>query len=167
MQYIIEELVKNKAVFIDLMKDCDKELQLWRPQPEKWCLLEIICHLYDEERLDFRLRTKWVLEKLNQHPPPFNPLNWLEEHQYLQQDFNEMIIKFSMERDASIDWLNSLKDPKWSNSFEHSKFGTMRADYFLRNWLAHDYLHIRQITRLKYNYLKQRAGNDLDYAGTW
>jgi len=43
----------------------------------------------------------------------------------------------------------------------------MTASMFFSNWLAHDYLHIRQITRLKYDYLKQLTNEDLSYAGTW
>jgi hypothetical protein len=35
------------------------------------------------------------------------------------------------------------------------------------NWLAHDYLHIRQILRLKYEYLKSISEEDLSYAGEW
>ncbi len=43
----------------------------------------------------------------------------------------------------------------------------MTAKMFLSNWLAHDYLHIRQITKLKYDYLKQLTNEDLNYAGNW
>jgi hypothetical protein len=38
---------------------------------------------------------------------------------------------------------------------------------FLHNWLAHDYLHIRQIIRIKYDYLKKTSGEILLYAGEW
>jgi hypothetical protein len=43
----------------------------------------------------------------------------------------------------------------------------MSAGMLLANWLAHDYLHFRQITKLKYDYIKYRTGEDLAYAGTW
>jgi hypothetical protein len=71
------------------------------------------------------------------------------------------------EREQSVKWLQSLTNPKWDNVHEHSKFGKMTAKMFLSNWLAHDYLHIRQITKLKYDYLKQLTNEDLDYAGNW
>ena len=38
---------------------------------------------------------------------------------------------------------------------------------FSPNWLAHDYLHIRQIIRLKFAYLQQLSKEDLSYAGNW
>jgi hypothetical protein len=33
--------------------------------------------------------------------------------------------------------------------------------------MAHDLLHIRQITKLKYDYLKYLSGQGLSYAGDW
>jgi len=43
----------------------------------------------------------------------------------------------------------------------------MSAKFILANWLAHDYLHIRQITRLKYDYLQDIPNENLSYAGNW
>lgn len=167
MEFIIGQLQKNKQVFYDLFKDEKEELFLWKPNSEKWCLLEILCHLFDEEQKDFRFRTKWVLEKPNEIPPPFNPLNWVTEHNYLGQDYYMMLDKFIKERSFSIHWLQSLKKVNWNNSFEHSKLGLMTAEYFLNNWLAHDYLHIRQIIKLKFDYFNNQTKGDLNYAGIW
>jgi DinB superfamily len=167
MHFIIEQLQQNKTVFIDLLKDVNKDMFLWKQTREKWCLLEIVCHLYDEEREDFRFRTKWVLEKPNEVPPPFNPVNWVTERNYLEQDYNQVLKKFIVEREESIKWLQSLESPNWKNSFKHSKLGILTAKYFLTNWLAHDYLHIKQITKLKFDYLKNQSNEDLDYAGIW
>ena len=81
--------------------------------------------------------------------------------------YNNMLNKFLLKREQSIAWLNSLEDPKWENYFEHPKKGKLTAKFFLTNWLAHDYLHIRQIIKLKFDYLEHRSGEKLDYAGPW
>ena len=47
------------------------------------------------------------------------------------------------------------------------KMGPLSARFFLENWLAHDFLHMRQINRRKYEYLRAHVGNALDYAGDW
>ena len=167
MNEIIAQFQRNSKVFYSLLKNEDQDLSLWKQTPEKWCLLEIVCHLYDEEIHDFRFRTQWVLEKPNQVPPAFNPLNCVIDNQYMQQDFNEMLEKFIHEREQSIIWLKTLKTVNWENAFEHSKLGTMSAKLFLTNWLAHDYLHIKQILKLKYDYLMYNSGENLDYAGQW
>ena len=167
MDFVLEQLQKNKFIFKELFKDEKEDLFLWKQSPEKWCLLEILCHLYDEEREDFRFRTKWVLERPNEIPPNFNPIDWVTERNYIQQDYKVMLDKFLDERGASIRWLKSLKNPKWDNYYTHPKVGNLPAKHFLDNWLAHDYLHIRQITKLKFDYLNHHSGERLDYAGTW
>ena len=167
MDFVTEQLRQNKTVFNNILKDCDEDMFLWKQSPEKWCLLEIVCHLYDEERDDFRFRTQWVLENPNKLPPPFNPLNWVTERKYMGQNYTEMLNKFLTERQHSIDWLKSLENPKWDNAYEHPKFGKASAKYYLDNWLAHDYLHLRQIFKLKFDYLKHRFCINLDYAGVW
>ena len=167
MEFVIEQLQKNKNIFINLFKDENEELFIWKQTPEKWCLLEILCHLYDEEREDFRFRTKWVLERPNEIPPPFNPIDWVTKHEYMKQDYSVMLDKFINERDSSIRWLRSLENVNWDNLFDHPKLGKMTAEYYLNNWLAHDYLHIRQIIKLKFDYLRNISGENLDYAGIW
>ena len=164
---ITEQLHKNKYVFQALLEDIDQEFVSWRPKPDKWCMLEIVCHLYDEERLDFRFRTQWVLEKPGVTPPPFNPLDWVKEHNYKGQDYDTMVAKFLMERQASIRWLQDLVDPDWSSSYKHATQGNLTAKHYLDNWLAHDYLHMRQIIKYKFNYLEHTSRDNLDYAGIW
>ena len=83
------------------------------------------------------------------------------------QDYSKKLNEFLEERDQSVNWLRSLVNPKWDNAYEHPKFGKMTAKMFLANWLAHDYLHIRQILNVKFEYLKKDSGETLIYAGGW
>ncbi len=164
---IISELARNKGVFSHLLTGLSKEQYLWKSNPEKWCLLEICCHLYDEEREDFRTRTKYVLETPDKPLPTFDPTKWVVERAYIQQNFDVMLTQFLKERERSVEWLQLLTNPKWDNAYDHPKFGKMTAELFLTNWLAHDYLHMRQILTLKFDYLKQLTRESLTYAGNW
>ena len=164
---IIQELSRNKTVFKELLSGLDKEFYLWKPKPEKWCLLEIICHLYDEEREDFRARTKHVLETPDEPMTPIDPAAWVIDRDYIGQDFESTLEKFLKERDDSIAWLNSLQSPNWDNTYQHPKVGPLKAELFLVNWLAHDYMHIRQILNTKFGYLQTLTDKPLDYAGNW
>jgi DinB family protein len=164
---IIEELAKNKVIFKELLTGLGKEEYLWRQDPKKWCALEIICHLYDEEREDFRARTKHVLKNPELGLKPFDQLAWIEDRKYIEQNYTETLSKFLKEREQSVVWLKSLKTPDWNRAINHPKFGEMSAKTFLVNWLAHDYLHIKQILKLKFDYLQIKTGKSLDYAGNW
>ncbi len=167
VELIISELKRNKGVFSAFLKETSEQQYLWKPEPSKWCLLEVACHLYDEEREDFRARLKHVLENPELPLPPIDPLAWVSDRSYLQQDYNKVVSNFLKEREKSVEWLKSLESPKWENTYAHPKPGKLSASIFLANWVAHDDLHFRQITRLKYGWLREMAGEDLSYAGEW
>ena len=166
-QEITKELSSNKTIFRQMLSGLYEDMILWRPLPEKWCMLEIICHLYDEEREDFRARTKQVLEIPGLQLPQFDPQAWVESRRYMEQDYQAKLDDFLEERTQSVEWLQNLADPDWNNAYDHPKLGKMTAWMFLSNWLAHDYLHIRQVMKLKFEYLKIKANEDLTYAGSW
>jgi len=164
---IIEQLDLNKNVFRSLFEGIGKDQIIWKPLPEKWCLLEIVCHLYDEEREDFRARVKHTLEIPGEAMPQIDPQGWVTSRKYMERNFQEMVAKFLAEREDSVHWLKSLSNPPWDNIYQHPKAGAMSAEMFLSNWLAHDYLHFRQITFTKYQYLKNHFDTRYDYAGDW
>lgn len=167
LDFYIHEMSKNGQLFQHLLGGTGKEEQRWKQSAEKWCLLEILCHLVDEEREDFRARIQHVFTNPDMPLPPIAPVDWVTERKYLEQDFEIMLENFLKEREKSIHWLQSLQDPPWEQAYQHPQFGEMKAKMFLSNWLAHDYLHLRQITKLKYDWLKNLSGEDLNYAGNW
>lgn len=164
---LITALENNQKVFISLLENAEEELITWKPGPDAWSLLEIICHLCDEERGDFRARVEHVLFNNEKAMPPGDPAAWYKEGNYLQQNFNEKIAEFRAERNKSVDWLKSLNNPDWQKAYNHHKFGLLTAEFFLVNWVAHDYLHIRQINKNKYKFLQATNPVNLDYAGRW
>jgi hypothetical protein len=164
---IIENLNSNTGVFEGLLKNKSESEYRWRPSENKWCLLEIVCHLYDEECEDFRGRVRHTLEKPNEPLPMFDQVAWVTERNYFGQNYTEKVSQFLEERRSSINWLKSIKNPSWKNAYNHPKLGPLSAEHFLANWLAHDYLHLRQILRLQFQYLSVRTNDELTYAGTW
>jgi hypothetical protein len=79
---------------------------------------------------------------------------------------------FLVEREASIAWLLSLESPNW-NAASEARFGPadvllLRAADVLVSWVAHDYLHIRQMNELLYAWNeKQAPPYSVQYAGGW
>lgn len=168
LNIIIAKLADNKDVFSALLKSTHNQQSNWRPALEKWSFLEVACHLLDEEREDFRQRIDFTLHKQGEKWPPIDPQGWVKSRQYADQDYHSTTEMFISERQKSIDWLQSLKNPDWSNSYTHPQAGVMTAKQMLANWLAHDYLHIRQLNRMNYLFLREISQPlSLDYAGDW
>jgi DinB superfamily len=164
---IIDGLKKNISTYESLLLNTPHEEHAFKSGPKKWSLLEIVCHMHDEEREDFRARLKHVLENNPGDLPPIDPPAWVVDRKYSEQNYQEALRNFIKERKESIQWLNSLASPQWDNAYVHPKFGEMSGKLFLSNWLAHDYLHIRQILSVKHEYLKSISGESLSYAGDW
>ncbi|NNE30458.1 MAG: DinB family protein [Saprospiraceae bacterium] len=167
INYFANQLKNNRKVFKALLSKTTPEERIWKPEPDKWSLLEVVCHLFDEEREDFRKRMLHCLEQPENSFDPIDPQSWITEHDYLGQDFDLKLEAFLTERKTSVKWLKSLENPSMDKEHVHPHFGPMNARLFLENWVAHDYLHFRQITRLKRGYLAANAQEKLDYAGPW
>jgi hypothetical protein len=164
---IVTGLARNRAVFHHLLASRSADAQRWRPAANKWSRLDIVCHLYDEERDDFRTRVRHALETPDRPPPEIDPEGWVTSREYAAQDYEAKLAAFLAERETSVAWLRSLGSPQWDRAWTHPHLGPMSAGLFLANWLAHDYLHLRQIIRYDYHELKERSGQDLRYAGEW
>lgn len=164
---IIKKLANNQGVFQHLLTGLSKTEVLWRLYPTHWCLLEILCHLHDNEHEDFKVRVQSVLENPTTPFISIEPFLWVKERGYITQNFDEKLSAFLQKRSDSIKWLESLEQPSWDNTYHHETYGPLTARNLLVNWLAHDTLHIRQITRINYLYLKEYSGENLSYAGVW
>lgn len=165
---IIAHLIANWQVFEALLTDVSEEEARWKPDDSQWNILQILCHLVDEEKEDFRTRVKHVLETPDQPIPPIDPQVWVMDRNYADQDFTLKLREFLEERAQSVVWLNGLENPAWENEYHHPKLGSQTTSHYLANWLAHDYLHIRQINRMKYLFLQaQLSDESLEYAGNW
>jgi hypothetical protein len=162
---IIIRLGQNKEVFQALLPGKTHEEYTFKPAPDKWCMLEVLCHLVDEEKDDFRTRVEYVLRDPNEQLPMFDPAEWPASRNYMGQNYEAKVAEFLAERLQSIEWLESLVYPKWDNAYQHPKIGPLSAELFLANWLAHDYIHIRQLNRLAFEYLQHHSGLNLSYAG--
>lgn len=166
-RYVIDQLARHRAIFEHLLDGLSETDIRWKPAPEKWCLLEVVCHLYDEERDDFRARVRHVLETPEAPLPPTDPEGWVTARKYIEQDYATTLGRFLAEREATVSWLRGLKQPRWSNAYQHPMVGPVSAELLLASWVAHDLLHFRQINALHYGCFAAQCGVPLDYAGNW
>jgi hypothetical protein len=158
-------LDRNRQLFERIFDSISEEEVHWKPDEHQWSILEIVCHLHDEECEDFRMRLRMVLENPEKTPPGIDPQGWVRERDYMSRSYQEMVDSFLLERKNSVSWLNSLQDALWTNTYQHPKLGPLSGSKYLANWIAHDYLHFRQIMKTRYMFLSEKTGEKLDYAG--
>jgi len=151
------QLLKNLSVFRTLFNSISEEQIRWKPEPEKWSVLEVAHHLLDEEKEDFKKRIQYTLESPQKQWAEINPQQWVIDRAYNNQNFNEIIKKFYKERENSIKWLQGLKSANWENIYIHPKIKEISAGDLLASWIAHDFLHLRQIINLNLEFFKKKS----------
>lgn len=169
LEYFSARLGENRQAFASLAAGVSEEQARWKPTPEKWSIVEVLGHLYDEETDDFRRRLRLLLERPGETWPPINPPAWVAEREYNKRDLREMLELFLAERERSLAWLQTLapSEVDWAARYERPQ-GDLRAGDLLASWLAHDFLHLRQLSRLHWEYTTALvAPFSTAYGGEW
>jgi hypothetical protein len=136
------ELARGPEIFRALLSGITQAESQIRPDPESWSILEVVCHLYDEEREDFRQRLDIILHRPNDSLPPIDTEGWVTARKYNERDLSESLNNFLAERQKSLEWLKGLTAPNWEAVYV-TPFRTMKAGDMFASWVAHDNLHMR------------------------
>jgi hypothetical protein len=163
------ELLANQVAAIDsLTADIDDASARLRIKEGEWSMLEVMCHLYDEEREDFRVR---VIQTLIHPTIPLaniDPEGWVASRGYAQRAFGIVREQFLAERQQSINTLRQLGEVVWDTPLNHPRLCDLTAEQVAWAWVAHDLLHIRQLTELRYVvYQRLTTPYGYGYAGDW
>jgi hypothetical protein len=157
LNYFVTGLSHTAEMIQSAVQNVTEDQARWKPSPDQWSILEVVNHLLDEEKEDFRKRLDLTLHQPGTPWPDNDPEGWVLERAYNQTDLGDVLGKFRNERQQSVAWLKGLKEPDWNLAYGHPKIGTLSSGELLCAWLAHDLLHLRQITTLHLEYVTLSA----------
>ena len=167
LKILFQELESSTEMLGALLAGISQVEAQIKPDAESWSILEVVCHLYDEEREDFREHLDFILHRQNEEWHEIDPEKWVLEREYNQQNLTEMQGKFFAERRKSLEWLKGLSNADWETTYT-SQYGSMKAGEMLAGWVAHDNLHVRQLTELRRKWIERiTQPYDIEYAGDW
>jgi hypothetical protein len=165
---VASRFAHNARAIRAMIEGCGDAQLRWKPDAAIWSMLEVLCHLADEEELDFRVRLDYTLHLPGQQWPTIDPPEWVIERAYNEQDPAESLQRFLSQREQNIAWLRHLEHPDWDAAYEHPAIGRMTARDIITSWQAHDLLHLRQLARLHFLWLERQSPDArTDYAGRW
>ncbi len=168
MDEIVRMLTANGEAIRALMQTISDEQAQWKPDKDTWSMQQVMEHVYNEERIDFRkiLRRMW-------NDPPQPPGEQRHEDYIPVVSCSQALEGFLAEREASIKWLEGLHSPDMDISSQWA-FGpsgdvmVFHAGDVLLSWVEHDILHMRQMIELLHAWNeKQAPPYSLMYAGGW
>jgi DinB superfamily len=161
------ELVDSTGMIRSLLGGITEQDARIKPSADAWSILETLCHLYDEERYDFRPRLDHILHRPQERWSPIDPTGWVAQHRYNEQDYREIRDRFFGERSKSLDWLKGLEHADWASSYDADSGKISAGDMFV-SWVAHDNLALRQLIELRRTRLERLASPySVEYAGEW
>jgi hypothetical protein len=167
LDHLISQMRANAQRIRVLAEGVSDDQARWRPDPASWSLLEVINHLRDEEREDFRVLLELALCRPDESRPGIDPEGWVTERRYNEQDLGECLESFLTAREESLVWLKGLASPNWGATYE-APFGRITAGDIFASWVAHDLLHMRQLVELHWAYTTLLVTpHKVDYAGSW
>jgi hypothetical protein len=168
LEFLIAHMDSNAKRITSLVQGVSVEQARWRPDPDAWSLLEVLNHLGDEEREDFRVRLDIILHHPERDWPPIDPVGWVTARGYNQKELRASLEGFLQARERSLAWLKSLSAPNWEASYT-APFGEIKAGDMFAAWVAHDLLHIRQLVELHWAYTANVLVGPYHtmYAGDW
>src|SRR5215510_973718 len=130
---LYQELQNSTEVIRALLSGITQEEAQVKPNAESWSILEVVCHLYDEEREDFREHLDFILHRQNEEWHRIDPQGWVTERKYNEQDFGEMQEKFFAERQQSLEWLTEMANSNWETVYT-SQYGSTSAGEMFACW---------------------------------
>ncbi|MBA3871078.1 MAG: DinB family protein [Anaerolineae bacterium] len=168
LEYCLAQLTSNAAAIEQMVAGLDSESAHWKPSVEDWSVVEVMCHLADEEREDFRSRFQFLMSGASGDPPPNDSEKNVTERRCNERDLASSLADYLNERKQSLDYLRRLTNIPFDKKTIWSWGRTISVGDMLVSWVAHDVLHLRQLTELKWGYqMQQFAPYDPGYAGDW
>ena len=166
-EFLVTQLEQHARAIQAMTRGISADNARWKPGAEAWSILEVVNHLYDEERRDFRVRLDIILHRPHEAFPHINPPQWVIDEKYNERDLEASVQNFLDERANSLRWLAGLA-PFNQDASLTNEFGTVTAGEMFCAWVAHDVLHLRQLVALHYALVTQHAAPFiLEYAGAW
>jgi hypothetical protein len=163
---IAHQLALNAEAIRVLVQAMPDEQAQWQPAPETWSMAQVMEHLYNEERIDFRQHLR---EMLSDPPQPWGAFH----DKYVPvKSCRQALDAFLREREASITWLEALSSPDWDITSQATfvdETVTLRAGDVLVSWVDHDWAHLRQLVKLLHAWLKKEAApySTMYGGGSW
>jgi hypothetical protein len=118
---------------------------LRRPEPDKWCVLEILGHLADAE-LAYGWRLRLVLARSGTPLQWFDESDWASRFHYTKRRADALLRQFQTLRENNLALLSGVPRSEWSACFGmHEKRGRQTVMDFVTMEAAHDLNHLRQI----------------------
>jgi hypothetical protein len=138
------DLARLPATLDALLSEVDDALWRARPAPTEWSLVEIVCHLRDEETEDFGARVRVIAEGGSVFVP-IDPERWAVDRGYAKDDPRAALTTLKQRRRDNLAFLALTDSARMSHVVDQPTLGKMSGLDLVAAWVTHDRLHLSQL----------------------
>jgi hypothetical protein len=147
IQPAISLLAKTPQLLQTLLGDLPGELLHWKPNPDRWCISEVLAHLAALEQV-YAERVVRVIAEASPPITKYDLAGASARGEYSRGSGGENLEHFLRARRSSLAILTGLPASAGSRTGVHSELGTITLAHMLNEWANHDLGHLRQIAEL-------------------
>jgi len=145
--YLVDALRAAPTVFEALLRECTQEqVQAARGGDENWSVVEIICHLRDNEgRVLERMRL--MRDEVDPFIAAYDQEQWARERNYAADNLREALAAFRRLRASHVAELLALTPADWERTGRHAERGRITIAIQTLRVVCHDASHAAQLAR--------------------
>jgi hypothetical protein len=133
--------------------DLSTEAHTWKPSPEKWSMIENVCHLRDIEQEGYNVRIERIANEDTPILPDINGQQLAIDRQYNQQDLRAALDAFDSARTKSIELVTSYPEATLSRVGTFEDFGDMTLAGLLEVMCDHDKGHLADMEKVRKEFI--------------
>lgn len=148
IEILLDSLDKAPTILEDLISEIPQSVFKNKRIPEKWCIHEHTCHLYDAQKM---MIDRFNIFKATKRPSftPFLPgTNDTPDDHLIDMDLKTSLEGFRTDRKSMVALLKTFTVEDWGNEATHPEYIQYNPKLFLRHIVMHDHFHMYRIEEL-------------------
>ncbi len=142
----IEEFGGFAMALPQVLKEFPRSMWHTKPDPDHWCIQEVIFHLLDTE-INLYTRYRAAVAEPGKTIMPFNQDIWASQLRYKDRDVDQALAGLVWVIRANHDFLISLPEEDFAKSVTHPERGVLTLDRMVEAYLGHIPHHIGQMRK--------------------
>jgi hypothetical protein len=145
--YLIDALRATPTILEALLHGCTQEqAQAAHGGDEDWSVVEIICHLRDNEECALE-RMRLMRDEADPFIAAYDQEQWARDRNYAADDLREALAAFVQLRTRHVAELAALTLAEWERAGQHQERGRITIGDQTLRIVCHDAIHAAQLAR--------------------
>jgi uncharacterized damage-inducible protein DinB len=142
-------------LLVAALEQFPREMWQFEPAPDRWSIHAIAVHIADSEANSY-VRCRRAIAEPGSTVLGYDEMQWRRALNYHDQSVEDALQLFKWLRHTTYTLIQSLPEPVWSHTINHTENGVMTLDDWLAVYAAHVPDHIAQMQQ---NYAEWKALN--------